>query len=70
MTQMNLSTKHKQSHRQRSDLWLPSGGGGTRRMDGVGVCNKQLQPIIYRIDKQQGPTVQHRELYPISCNKS
>lgn len=24
---------------------------------------------IYKIDKQQGPTVCHRELYLISCNK-
>ena len=25
--------------------------------------------IIHRMDKQQGPTVWHRELYPISCDK-
>ena len=24
---------------------------------------------FYRMDKQQGPTVQHRELYSISCDK-
>ena len=30
MTQMNLSTQQKQSHTQRIDLWLPSGGGGGR----------------------------------------
>ena len=24
---------------------------------------------IYRMDKQQGPTVEHRELYSISCDK-
>ena len=23
---------------------------------------------MYRMDKQQGPTVQHRELYSISCD--
>ena len=28
-----------------------------------------MQAIIYRTDKQQGPTVQHRELYSISCDK-
>ena len=27
MTQMNLSTKQKQTHRQRTDLWLPSEAG-------------------------------------------
>ena len=25
--------------------------------------------IIHRMDKQQGPTIEHRELYPISCDK-
>ena len=24
---------------------------------------------LYRVDKQQGPTVQHRELYSMSCEK-
>ena len=24
----------------------------------LGVCDKQMQTIIYRMDKQQGPTVQ------------
>ena len=28
-----------------------------------------MQTIIYRMDKQQGPTVEHRELYLISCDK-
>ena len=41
------------------------GGGGWKRK-GLGVWDQQLQTIIYRIDKQQGPTVQHRELYSIS----
>ena len=27
-----------------------------------------LQTNIYKIDKQQGPTIEHRELYSISCN--
>ena len=27
MTQMKLSIKKKQAHRQRGDLWLPSGRG-------------------------------------------
>ena len=33
----------------------------------VGV--EKMQSSIYRIDKQQGPTVYHRELYLISCDK-
>ena len=28
-----------------------------------------MQTIIYRMDKQQNPTVWHMELYSISCNK-
>ena len=28
-----------------------------------------IQTIIYGMDKQQGPTVQHRELYLISCDE-
>ena len=29
----------------------------------------QMQTSMYRMDKQQGPTVQHRELYSISYDK-
>ena len=28
ITQMNVSTKQKQTHRHREDLWLPRGWGG------------------------------------------
>ena len=52
---------------QRSKLWLPRWRG--MREAWMGVRNQQMQTITYRIDKQQGPTVQHRELYPISGNK-
>ena len=38
--------------------------------EGLGVRDQQMQIIKYRVDKQQGPTVQHRELYAISCDKS
>ena len=41
-------------------------GGG---VDKLGVWDQQTHTTIYKIDKQQGPTVQHRELYSISCNK-
>ena len=36
---------------------------------GLELWDQQMQTIIYRMDKQQGPTVQHRELYSISCDK-
>ena len=42
---MNLSVKQKQTHR------LVGGG------EGLGVGDLQMQTIIYRMDKQQGPTV-------------
>ena len=32
---------------------------------GISRC----KTIIFRMDQQQGPTVQHRELYSISCDK-
>ena len=61
---MNLSMRQKQT--QRTDLWLPSGGGGWGR-DGLGVWDQQMQTSIQRMDK--GPTVQHRELYSVSLDK-
>ena len=38
--------------------------------DGWGVWDFQVQTVIYRMDEQQGLTVQHWKLYPISCDKS
>ena len=49
------------SQTQRADLWLPTGGG--RERDGLGVWGWQIQAITFRMDKPQGPNVQHRELY-------
>ena len=37
--------------------------------DGLGVWDQQIQTILYRMDKQQGPTVEHRELYSIFYDK-
>lgn len=36
---------------------------------GLEVWDEQMQTITYRMDKQRGPTVQHRELYPGSYDK-
>ena len=63
---MNLFTKLKQNHGQKTNLWLPKEKG---EGDKLGVWNQQIHTTIYKIDKQQGPTVWHRELYSISCNK-
>ena len=37
--------------------------------DKLGVWDQQIQTTVYNIEKQQDPTVQHRELYTVSCNK-
>ena len=63
---MNLSVK--QTHRHREQTCGCQGGGEWGR-DGLGVRDQQMQTIIHRMDKQQGPTVQHRKLYSISCDK-
>ena len=64
---MNLFTKQKQTHRRRKQTYGYQRGKGVRR-DKSGVWDQQTQTTTYKIDKQQGPTVQHRELYSIFCN--
>ena len=64
---MNISMKQKLNHRHREQNGGYQGVGG-QGMDGLGVWDQQMQTNIYRMDKQ-GPTVQHRELYSISCDK-
>lgn len=44
--------------------WLKRGAGRRLRLSG------DMQTIRYKIDKQQGLTVQCRELYILSCDKS
>ena len=56
------------SKTQRTDLQLPRREGQLGRA-GLGVWDQQMQTIIYRMDKQQGPIVQHWELYLKHCNK-
>ena len=55
MTQMNLPTKEKQTHRHREPTCGCQGGGGGGGMDwefGISRCK-----LIYRMDRQQGPTI-------------
>ena len=68
MTQMNLPMKWKQTHRHRENNCGYQGEWWWR--DGLGVWDQQMQTIIQRMDKQQCPTLQHRELYSISCDKT
>ena len=52
---MNLPTTQKQTHSPREQTCGCQGGGGLGR-DGLGVWGQQMQIIIHRMDKQQGPT--------------
>ena len=39
--------------------------GGALGSEGLGGWGQQIQTITYRMDKQQSPTVYHRELYSL-----
>ena len=48
--------------RQKTEQTPGCQGGGWER-NAAGLWGQQIQTIIYRMDKQQGPTVLHREMY-------
>ena len=52
---------------QKTSSWLPEGKG--RGRDKLGIWNQQIQSTIYKINRQEGSTIHHRELYSISYNK-
>ena len=58
MIQMNLSTKQKQTYGHREQTYGCQGVGGR---DGLGVWGLEMQTSIHRMNKQQGPAVQHGE---------
>ena len=63
---MNLSMKQKQNHGHREQTGGCQGGGvggGMERRLGLADVSFNMQ------NKQQGPTVQHRELYSIYYEK-
>jgi len=53
---MNLPTKQRQTHGHKQQTCGCQGGGGWGR-DGLEGCSKQMETIIERIGRQQGPTV-------------
>ena len=63
---MNLHAKQKQTHRHRKQIYCYQRGKEGR--DKLGVWDERMHTTVYKIDKQQGPTVQHRELYSVFCN--
>ena len=59
---MNLLTKQKQTHGHRKQIYgYQKENSKTERK--LGIWDEQIQTIIYNTGKQQGPTVQQKELY-------
>ena len=65
---MNLFIKQKQTYRHRKQTYGYQRGKAEGR-DKLGVWDQEIQTIIYTINEQQGPTLQHRAIYSITCNK-
>ena len=66
MTQMNLSTKQKQTHRQRTDLWLPLLRGSRERMYWEFEISRFK---LLNIEWIQNKVLLYMELYSKSCDK-
>ena len=60
-----MKQKQNQGHREQIGGCQGGGVGGGRQWE-LGVSNVRL---IQRMDKQQGLTVQHKELYSVSQDK-
>ena len=54
-TNESIYETETKSRTWRIDWWLPRGRVWER--DGFGVLDKQMQNVIYRMEKQQGPTI-------------
>ena len=65
---MNLFTEQKQTHRHRKQTWSPKGIAGVGWRHKLGVWDEHIHSTTYKMGKQQGPTVQNRDLYSISYN--
>ena len=63
--QYNLWTKNRLTDIENSLVVAKGAGVGSK---GLRTWGAQRWTVIYRKDKQQGPTIQHRELYPTSCD--
>ena len=61
-TKKNPPTRQKQTHRQENRLVVVAGEASKKR-DGMRVWGWQMQTITFRMHKQQGFGVHHRELY-------
>ena len=67
LTEMNLYMKHKQTHRQRKQTYTSrTGKGGGQRINYEFGISRYMIYTVYETDKQQGPTMQLKELYSTS----
>ena len=64
--QMNLFTNQKHIPRLRGQTYDCQRGRMQRR-DGQGVWNARVHTTVFKMDNQQGPTVEHRELCSVLC---
>ena len=48
-------------------FWVPGLGVGEDQTGSLGLTCK-IHTAIFKIDNQQGPTVQHRECFSVFCN--
>ena len=62
---MSLFTKQKQTNKHRKQTYGYQKGKWRRDILRVQI---KIYTILYKIDNQQGPTVQHGELYLMCCN--
>ena len=61
---MCLQSRNK-THRYRALTWGYQKGMKDEK-DNCGGMNQYK--LLYKIDTQQGYTIEHKELYPLSCN--
>ena len=59
---MNLFTKQKQTHRLTEQTYDYQ---GRREGDRLGIWDGHVHTAIFKMDNQQGPTVQHGEFCSI-----
>ena len=66
MLKQNNNKKSKKTHRYRKQT---GGYQGEKKGEATKQgCDINIQATMYKIRQQQGYTVQHRELYPLSYN--
>ena len=62
---MNLYKKQKQTHKHREQIYgHQTGKGGINQEFGTNIYT-----LLYKIYNQQGPIIQHREVYSIFYKK-